>query len=140
MAAKDSLGGQFWGPGGKMFHVSSVENRQGIETEGLRPGPAVALGANQPVDVKAHGVYVSEEPLLLAGSQHSPDYDVYAVDTQNLPSMPDESSAIDRAHRSRFIPGSIPPERIQRITGEAREQVNAWRTRGGRPDEHPFKS
>jgi len=139
MAARDSLGGQFWGPGGKMFHVSGVENRESIETEGLRAGLSVALGVNEPALPGARGVYVSEEPLLLAGSQHSPDYDVYAVDTQNLPSVPDESSAIDRAHRSRFIPGSIPPERVQRITGEAREQVNAWRTRGGRPDEHPFQ-
>lgn len=123
-----------------MFHVSGVENRQSIETEGLRAGPAVALGANKPVQSDAPGVYVSEEPFLISSSRNYGDFDVYAVDTQNLPSMSDESSAIDRAIRSRFIPGSIPPERVQRITGESREKINDWKIRGGHPDEHPFKS
>jgi hypothetical protein len=134
MAAKDSLGGQFWGPGGMMFHISPVENRAGIEKEGLRAKPPVGFMDEQKVDVNAPGVFVSEEPL-----RFNDDFDVYAVDTQNLPSVIDDKNGIDRFHGSRFVPGSIPPNRVQRITGEDRDKVVKWRASGGHRHENPFQ-
>ena len=134
MAARDSLGGQFWGPGGMMFHISPVENRAGIEKEGLRATPPVGFRDEQKVDVGAPGVYVSEMPL-----RFNEDFDVYAVDTQNLPAVRDDKNAVDRVYGSRFVPGSIPPDRVQRITDEGRKKVIDWQTTGLNRDQHPFQ-
>lgn len=119
MAARDNLSSQFWGPGGNMFHISPVENRESIESQGLVGKLPPLQNKPKPFKSEAPGVFVADEP-----TRTDEAVDVYVVDTANLPAIVDDALAMDKALNSRFIPGSIPPSRIQRLQGEPRQQIH----------------
>lgn len=101
-----------------MFHISPAKNREGIESEGLRGfmPPRNPLGKSFESNVP--GVFVAAQPYGFED-----DMDVYIVDTSNLPAIKDDAFAIDRAANARFIPGSIPPNRLTRLEGEDYKKV-----------------
>ena len=93
-----------------MFHIAESSSRDYIDEHGLTPNKRES-GSNKPTfgEFARTGVYVSEEPHAVKG------VDVYAVDTSHLPALIDDKTAMDRAKRSRFIPGSVPKERVRRL-------------------------
>lgn len=114
-----TLGPQFWGIGGKMFHISPSVNRESIARTGLEARPASVLGKGQLTQAK--GVYVSRRPHLFGD-----DTDVYEVDTSHLPSIRDDMLAMDDVLGSHFVVGSIPPHRIRRLEGGDLKKVDIW--------------
>lgn len=133
MAARDNLSSQFWGPGGKMFHISPVENREGIKKEGLRANIPPPHGLGKNFESNTPGVFVSGQPYGF-----NDNMDVYVVDTSNLPAIPDTAFPIDRAANARFIPGSIPSDRIQRLEGEDYKKAQKAARTNSYPWDNPF--
>lgn len=118
MAAKDSLSSQFFGPGGMGFHISEQKNREGILKKGLVGNVPEPSGFKKYFQSNVPGVFVSDLPMNTAK-----DIDIYTVDTSNLPHITDDVTPFDRAAGSRFIPGSIPRERVRLLEGEEREKA-----------------
>lgn len=83
-----------------MFHIAAESSRGHIAEHGLTPKPRTS----------SEGVYVAEEPHAVRG------VDIYAVDTSHLPSLVDDSKAMDRAKRSRLIPGSVSKDRVRKLS------------------------
>lgn len=134
MAARDNLSSQFWGPGGKMFHISPMENREGIEKEGLKANTPPPNPLGKSFKSETPGVFVAAQPYSFDNNM-----DVYVVDTSNLPAIKDDAFAIDRAADARFVPGSIPPDRVTRLKGkDYKKAQDAVRNRNVYPWDNPF--
>lgn len=127
-----TLGPQFWGLGGKMFHISPSSNRESIANTGLEARDAPVFPTKGQL-TELPGVYVSNRPHPFGD-----DMDVYEVDTSNLPAIEDDLFAIDRGVGAHFVPGAIPPDRIRRLEGNDRRKVDMWANKDRANLTNPF--